>query len=407
MALKSATAFASYIRSARQLFLTAPSPSLQLVVGNEAADADSVVSAMTYAYLLHCQSCTEPREIFLPLVCSPMSDSPLRRDTETLLKYAHLSLADVLCIDEYFTQPASFSSSSSIRENKLQLHLVDHNAMSQAVLSKYSFEYSVKSILDHHADANQWLDLPADKRVIAFDIDTQTATVGSACTLVAERFLAENERYLADNTSQRLLSTDIATLLLGVICADTMNMDVSAGRGTPRDALAINRLQELLPALDRNQLYNSVANSKRESSFWSSLSARDVFRVDYKAFATADGSSIGIASVLMPLHELIAKDDFTASSEALLTSCASDQRLSFLAVMGVTFEPFARELLFICPISDREKVTAFIAEGHADGLELSLVSEATTSGICCLLYKQSATKMSRKQVAPILQKYRI
>lgn len=92
-------------------------------------------------------------------------------------------------------------------------------------------------LADHHKD--QW---PANLKVRK-NIDP----VGSCCTLVTEKLLALD-----------LLDGQMASLLLGSILLDTINLDPRAGRATDKDRNIVKQLQDKFPlALD--ELYRSVS----------------------------------------------------------------------------------------------------------------------------------------------------
>jgi ABC-type transporter Mla MlaB component len=123
--------------------------------------------------------------------------------------------------------------------------------------------------------------------------------------------------------------------------------------------------------------------------------------VDYKVFqTTAAAQSIGIASVLLPIPDLLNKSDLVEAAQALMAS----QNLALLAVMGVTFDPFERELLLCVPATGVDAVASFLSlTAGVPELKLAKVSQLDTGGISLLYFKQGNSKLSRKQVAPILQ----
>ena len=363
-----------------------PGAFIHLVMGNEASDADSIVSAMLHSYYLNCTQKTASLE-FIPIVCSPRRDMPLKRDTEVLLSTVGLSLSDVLCIDELVkaTQPPSFN-----------VTLTDHNEVSKSVKDVYKLGLNVQGILDHHQDAGAYLDLPSELREVAFDNVRQRPLVGSACTLVAERFL---------RSASEFLEGDICALLMGVIAVDTRNLDPEADRGTRRDANVLDALQRLAPDVDRKALFERISSAKSEKSFWLSLSAADAMRVDYKVFDTDDGKHrFGIATVTLEMRDMLEKADLIPALESQLV----DYGLAFVVVMGVTFEPLQRELLIAAAPSLASKIEAHLAtSGESGELRLEFTLRQETSTLMVLTYEQVSVKLSRKQVAPILQKLQL
>ena len=56
---------------------------LHVVLGNEAADADSLISTLCHAYFK--QSCCSDDELFVPAAGIPREDLVLRRDVQLLV----------------------------------------------------------------------------------------------------------------------------------------------------------------------------------------------------------------------------------------------------------------------------------------------------------------------------------
>ena len=91
--------------------------------------------------------------------------------------------------------------------------------------------------------------------------------MGSACTLVAEAFLAHRRAAASgraegsSSTCTDTLSREVATLLAGVILIDTMNMSPEAAKGTARDEAALTELLPLV-ATPRLDLYKTLMDAK-------------------------------------------------------------------------------------------------------------------------------------------------
>ena len=107
---------------------------LTVVLGNEAADADSVVSAVALAFLL--------RDNVVPLVSCRRDEFRLRSETVWLLDTAAaVSADDLLFLDDV---PLPECGTDNIR-----LTLVDHNQLCGAL---EPLDAAVTSIVDHHKD---------------------------------------------------------------------------------------------------------------------------------------------------------------------------------------------------------------------------------------------------------------
>ena len=74
----------SFLRGAGSSWLR--SPSLELVIGNEAADADSCVSALVYGHLLHARRRAGGGALVLPVISCSRGDLWLRREAVHMLE---------------------------------------------------------------------------------------------------------------------------------------------------------------------------------------------------------------------------------------------------------------------------------------------------------------------------------
>jgi inorganic pyrophosphatase/exopolyphosphatase len=198
---------------------------------------------------------------------------------------------------------------------------------------------SIEEIIDHHVDAGQYLQCNGKYRNIAWNINNNTATVASTCTLVGEYYLSEDKE---------LLDSDISTLLMGVISLDTYNMDPTVGKGTNRDQIIYDELQKrcLQIGIDRNELFNNLINAKTDIMFWRSLHPSDQLILDYKLFESSS-RLFGMSSVLLPVIEFINHiDALTVIDDYLKQN--NDNTLDILVVMSFVTTPTpTRELLLL------------------------------------------------------------
>ena len=396
------------------------------VLGNEAADADSIISSLTYAKLKQWETGNSVRKPIFPIVSIKRGDIHLRRDVELLLREIDLTLSDLICLDE--CNMANFANGCN-----LDLVLVDHNVLSKEVSKllgpSAQHESIVKEILDHHEDCDAYK--TATVRDIAYDSNTKSPLVASTCTLIAERFLQPL------NTDA--LTLDIATLLIAVIAVDSLNMEPTQKRGTPRDRIALESLQLLYPTVQRDRLYNLLMNAKTDPLFWESLSARDAIRIDFKSFVygtkNTDTSrdsvqsercgSFGIASVLQSVDSFLMKKDLNDElSSYLIPTIASASPLpvsvpvpvsvlaDMLVIMSLELLPeVRRSLLFFCTSESRIKSlssylaitgTDILLEDRSNIPGVPSVRTVNGQNVYMLAYNQGNTAMSRKQIAPIL-----
>jgi exopolyphosphatase len=390
-------------------------PTHHFVIGNEAGDADTIVSAIALAYI---ESITREAQA-TPVVAIPKYDfQHLRPDVNLLLRLAGISNAAdrLLFVDD----PVVTDTTS------LVVTLVDHNIQTDVFESK---SWSVVEIVDHHEDEGLYLDTCSGAaRNIAFS--GGEALVASACTLVAERL---------EELRQSPFPASVAVLLLGVILIDSVNLSVEVGKVTQRDRDAVeNLLRETnwdeLPietqtklditpwrgGPDPTTLFDLVQNAKYDPAFWLSLSVRDALRLDYKDFSY-DTGKFGISSVLIAAQDFVQKGDLVNG----ITAYMAEQDIYFLGIMFAFVDNggHLQRQLALCGTDQfsLNNLVAFLeltgninqaSSASDDDTSLDLAEFRTdnfppvhSSGSTFRFYNQLNVKPSRKQIGPILQKY--
>lgn len=392
---------------------------LRIYTGNEASDADSIISALVSAYCGHCE--TNSADVrHQPIVAVSRSDLRLKQDVELLLKKASLSTADLTCAEEI-----SWHSLKDFYQN-IEVVLLDHNSLHPRL--EHSFQdsqlpYEVVEIIDHHLDMNQHMD-SVKRRTIAFDTVTGKATAGSTCSLLVPRYQSAIEWSQASSP---------AILLLGVILLDTYAENPKFSKNTPIDDAAKDFLSSILhlPNDQHFALFSELANAKFDPSFWQSLSMADCLRYDYKRFVAAGenkGDSIvfGTASVLLPLTTVIrSKDDFLSTALLYLQGSSHlQEKVDALVLLSLVIDPQTqkpeRELLFLTQNAELADAFRLYAHDNHVGSSLpemnlqlsevpivaeSVAAEATASRLTMLLFQQGNVVASRKQVAPVLLQF--
>ncbi len=252
-----------------------PGQTLNVIIGNEAGDADSIISALALSYVkdLSCGrdddhenngTVLEPMPMRMPVVSIPRDDMSLRRDVTLLLGLAGVDIEQLIFLDdEGFTSQLQPQPQLQLVDEKMniQMTLVDHNKLRSTLQQSSSslLSVSVVEILDHHKDEEAHVGtVPIDssRRNIAFRADDQTALVGSTCTLVVEQLrkklgleleldeLLLSQSLLLQEQPKPIIDYGLGLALLGVILLDTMNMNEDAAKGTKRDQDAIDFLMQ-------------------------------------------------------------------------------------------------------------------------------------------------------------------
>ena len=352
----------NYLESAKSSILHGEK--IQIVIGNEAADLDSMASAVMYAYCKSLGASADDKTVYVPMINIPRADFKLRTEAAFLFSYAGIN-TDWL----FFSEDIDLDAMN--KAGTLELVLIDHNklATNQSIL-----ENAVVEIIDHHKDEELYL--TASKRVIE--------PVGSSATLVAEALL-QNE-----NT----LEAGSASLLLGTILLDTVNLDPAAQRATEKDLQIAETLLQATGA-NRQELFDKLQEEKFNVS---SLDSHDLLRKDYKAWKLG-AKNVGFASVLLSTTDWLQKDPQLSSS---LAQYSDSQKLDVLIAMNAYTQPqFTRELVVYCADEGlRGKLLAFL-----EGSDLGLAKIAGAVDQATALYSQANLGYSRKKLQPVMNDF--
>ena len=431
---------------------------VHLIMGNEAGDADSIISSLTLAYvqMLHNTHAKNEEEedvaIVLPIVSVPREDIALRRDVMLLLDLVGITPEKLLYVNDDIISQNLLSSAETDDEHhasttmkaRTTLTLVDHNRIKSSMSHLSSY---VTEIVDHHEDEKSHEQVTDNKRLIAFE--NGAATVASTCTLVTERLF---------NSTISIIDGSLGLALLGVILLDSVNMLPAAAKGTLRDEKAIQLLLQqtdwttycekviktkhssssLVDATmiakifpnnkdttaqgkpscspDRTALFNILSGAKNDPQFWSELSVTDCLRIDYKKFQVTQTSelslvkSIGLSSVLLDMDGIIAKDHFIND----LTSFVSMSDVDLFGILTIKHHddgiPQRELLLTSSNLEVLDSFTNFLLN-HPDAAFLEIVERkecmvedgsSSDGGAHIRVFRQGNGKGSRKQVAPTL-----
>ena len=332
-----------------------------IVLGNEAADLDSMASALTYAWYL---KLTSPGENVFPLMNIPRNDFKLRTEAVFLFSEAGVDPETLLYLEDVDLKKLA------AREN-LKLVLVDHNKIAAG---QSDLNQTVGEILDHHADEKSY---PETARA---DI----RPVGSTATLVGERFL---------DHAREALDKSLSTLLLGTILLDTVNLDPAAERVTPEDNAVAGHLMELT-GLKQQPLFEKLQFEKFNVS---ALESYDLLRKDYKEWIMG-GVKCGIGSVLMSAEDWLKKDPLILEA---FESYRKERGLNVLLAMGAYTDPdFRRNLVVYVPDAALRQTVLDFLEASDLALELMPTEHDEKSGL--LFYSQGNLGISRKKLQPLL-----
>lgn len=440
-------------------------PSQHVVIGNKAGDSDSIISAITLAYVESLISLIAMRRkgkssessatheeqdvswkmasLRTPIVSIPKIDLVSQRpETTLLLKLAGISESvqdKLIFVDDPRLQTTRSTSSSGASSNGsmkgANVTLVDHNRLDTDF---EPLKWKVRAIRDHHLDEGYHSDTCLFHQV-AFDNKKGHALVASTCSLIVER-MQENDCCAVFTGHNSKYPADLSLLLLGVILLDSVNLNPAAGKVTPRDVAAVEHLlnntswQDLSVATqdrlgmivkqdstnnetnkpNKILLFNALQSAKFDPNFWRGLSIRDALRLDYKRFEASLPSTaiqaFGMSSVLLSLQDFV--QGHGDDGQQRIHDFMQEKEIDFFAIMfasSSTLNLLERQMMICSRDSSLvSNVVAYLEQN--DSLELSEIDDYVASSITDVpvtsrCFDQQNAKASRKQVAPILLEF--
>lgn len=365
---------------------------IKFVTGNQSADMDSVISAISHSYF---QYIFDPSTTFLPLINIPKSEFVLRRDIELLLKSYSIDGENLFFIEDFVKLTAN--------ESIVEIVLVDHCNIQGEELNVClkNDKLRVVGIIDHHADEDVFLD--AKPRIIQSN--------GSCSSLVF------NYWYNQFNNKSVFQNNEMINILLGPLLIDTSNMTQKVEKN---DIIAFEKYNQILNVnqnskifnclitrdtkLDHLELYNQLKKAKKDLD---GFKFYDILRKDYKQF-DFKGTVIGFSSIGKSINWVVKKYD-EQEIKNTLDSILQDLKLNVLVITTSYTKKengeYTREFAYYYKDSRFEKLSELAPE-----LDLNLdiyhgdnVSRKVKSIKNFKVFNQVNIKASRKQVVPIVK----
>ena len=318
------------------------------VIGNEAADADSIVCAIAYAQIRN----------GAPFVTIPISDLNSRLD--------FMAICHIVEIENPQGKFRIRSTQDPFGDVTGWI-LVDHN--SNQLVSP------ICEIIDHHQIGRN----TADLSLIPHTIET----VGSCSTLVAEKLL-EKVDFCQSDVGKLVLQMLLLTIIL-----DTLNFSKACGKTTEKDIEISTRISGIL-AIDSSIFsawFDGMRAAKFDARFWYAVeNSEKILSYDFKEFETARHEIIGISTILREI------DDGVIDSVLR----AKNHRRLFVVGAGYMKEGSLKtDLLIVGNLGDQIvshlvenfKLEPYAPRSHRQGVLLFKVNDAT---------------FSRKRFAPVL-----
>lgn len=360
----------SFLRSSRDALksVSKGNSGMHVVMGNEACDVDSMVSALTFAYFL--SKTLEPGKVVVPVLNIPRAEFPLRTDNTFLLKESGLAQDLLVFRDEIDLQALH-------QAKQLALTLVDHNVLPSRDVT---LEEAVVEVIDHHLLERK----PSPACPITLE------TVGSCTTLVTERITQK---------APDLLDQQVAQLLYGTIVLDCVNMAPEAGKVTPKDSQYASLLETRFPNLPpRGALFQSLQNAKFDVS---GLTTEQMLLKDMKA-ATGGDLNLAVCVVYMTLEAFLQRRGL---QQELCEFCHK-HKYNLLVAMTISFrennKPFRQLAVYSSSTLYREEMSQALEKAQTPSLGLSPMSSPYQD---VKAYVQGNTLASRKKVLPIIKDF--
>ncbi|XP_058677527.1 exopolyphosphatase PRUNE1 [Ammospiza nelsoni] len=340
---------------------------IHVVMGNEACDLDSAVSALALAYFL-AQTTPAPKAAFVPVLNIPRADFALRTETTFLLRERGIPDASLVFRDE-------IDLGGLHHAGLLSLTLVDHHVLPGA---DAALEEAVVEVLDHR---------PLE-RARGPPCQVTVEPVGSCATLVTERIL-QGPPGVLDRTT--------AALLHGTILLDCINLSPAAGKVTPRDVACVSLLEERFPELPaRDAVFGALQAAKFDVT---GLTTEQMLRKDLKVLSN-DEAVVGISGVFEDLETFLLRPGLLQDLEAFCQA----RGYAGLVAMTVSFnqhhEPTRKLAVYSAQEPLRSTLCGALEEATAPSL---LLRPLPSPWPCVAAYAQGNAMATRKKVLPILR----
>ncbi|XP_069796479.1 exopolyphosphatase PRUNE1 isoform X2 [Narcine bancroftii] len=338
---------------------------VHVVLGNQACDLDSMVSAIAFAYFLT-KTSLEQKTAFIPVLNIAQSEFPLRGECTFLLRESRFPKDVLIFRDEIDLHGLH-------REGRLSLTLVDHNVLSRG---DAALENVVTEVIDHHP-----LERPSTPGCVV-----TSEPVGSCTTLVMERIVQR---------APNILDEQLAFLLHSTIVLDCINMAPAAGKVTPKDweyvALLESRFYHLSP---RATIFDALQKAKFDVS---GLTTEQMLRKDLKVVFGGD-LRLAISAVYLMLEDFLAHPSVKEDLEEFCLIRGYDALVTMTISFDEKQQP-SRQLAVYSPSNHLRDLVCNTLE-KSPVLQL-LPMHSPSSEISA--YSQGNSLASRKKVLPIIE----
>jgi len=353
------------------------------VMGNQASDADSVVSSLVIAYV---KSLNDSKRTYVPLVSVTRDIFVNTHPLEPFLLRPAVSIDDLIFLEDVYGLMKTLSE-----ESRMEIILTDHNKLVPGLHE--IFGDHVVEIYDHHEDQRCY-----DVRVrnVAFD-EKSSSGLGSCCTIVGS--LPSVEKILKD------VENEIARMLLDVILVDTVGLRKEAGKTKPLDVAVAKKLGDIVNVKDISKRFQELSDAKFDPTFWKARSTSQLLKYDFKKYRVGN-IVYGASSIPITIRDLVVKEG-NRKFEENIVQWMRQNSLRFLLLVSMTMSgDIANRELGIC---STDKDFSKNLTGYLQKTDLELKKQQSIglseSTIYFEAFSQGNKKCSRKRITPLVDAY--
>lgn len=280
----------------------------------------------------------------------------------------------------------------------MKITITDHNAFSDLF---EQFSPSLVGIIDHHNEQpNQNFPSLLEKEIV---------TVGSASTLVAERYLGTTPIFpgllpLDDFDPLSLIDNTLSHLLISAILIDTSNLKK---RTTIRDTKAVENLVKSMIKFNENFILKTKKNRKKlfklikkAKNDITQLTSLEILKKDFKSWKIKS-LKYGISSVTVSIPDLLKDQNFLEKINELSIL----KNISILFVLSHFKSKFLpqRQLLFFSNSNEEKKLNDFFEISMKDLTLKPLIVEYSKNELFHIRsFSLTDISLSRKIIQPII-----
>lgn len=275
----------AFVSKTRQLFNELVKH--RIVIGNQAADLDSIVSSISLSYYL---SNKNPSASYIPVINSTKSVLKSKKECMFLIDYFAINFDDLIFINEFHNKEIT------------HVALVDHNELDNQEMS-LNFSNLISIVIDHHLDKNLFLN--ANPRIV----DT---SAGSNATLIAELIKED-------------LNESFASMLVLPILFDTNYLTT---RASQKDCDMVKYLSEL-SKINCQEIYKKLDDLRFNSG--EDEETEVVLSKDYKQYSQIKDIKWGMSSVNLEVNKWLDKENTLGDIDKFMI----EKNLDFYGVLSM------------------------------------------------------------------------